>query len=185
MRENPKPFEQFEHFKGKRYQVLQIAKHSETMEEYVVYQGLYGNYEVYVRPLDMFLSEVDHVKYPQVKQKYRFTRIVNGSFVEETATVEDVTEKEKLQNGNEGVYEDITAQEQKLDPLLLEFLDTSSAEERLNILTALRDRITDEMIITIALVMDLELPEGSIEERYDQVRYALLAKKKYEGTRLR
>lgn len=62
----------YRHFKGKYYLVIDVAKHSETQETYVVYRQLYGEGGLWIRPLDMFLSEVDKEKYPDIEQKYRF-----------------------------------------------------------------------------------------------------------------
>lgn len=62
----------YRHFKGDYYLVEEVATHSETKEKYVVYRRLYGDLTLWIRPLDMFLSEVDHEKYPNVEQKYRF-----------------------------------------------------------------------------------------------------------------
>ena len=62
----------YRHFKGLYYWVSEIGIDSETEEELVIYKQLYAPYKTYVRPLDMFMSEVDREKYPDVKQKYRF-----------------------------------------------------------------------------------------------------------------
>lgn len=61
----------YKHFKGDLYLVEDVAIHCDTNEKYVVYRALYGDTGVFIRPYDSFMSEVDHEKYPDVKQKYR------------------------------------------------------------------------------------------------------------------
>ncbi|MGN0308140.1 MAG: DUF1653 domain-containing protein [Lachnospiraceae bacterium] len=165
----PQINEIYRHFKGNLYKIVTLAKDSETDEEMVVYQALYGEYPIYVRSLAMFCEELDKKRYPGAGQKYRFEpvhQLVNM----------DCEEREILPEDN--------PEEPKLDPLLEAFLDADSYRERLNILRGLEHRITQEMINTMAIVLDLDIPEGELEKRYQALESSILTLEKYECTRL-
>lgn len=210
MRETPRPFEIYRHFKGKLYQIMTIAKDSETGEDVVVYQQLYAPYGAYVRPLDMFMSEVDREKYPQVEQKYRFEKLQNAAFTQAVADsygamtepisevkTASLSESATLNTGYDSVtQEQIGLAEQlqspdaeeeafELAPGLMEFLDADSYEEKLEILCRLHTTITDSMIDTMAVSLDIEVKEGDIEQRFSELKSCLLTMEHFECNRLR
>lgn len=167
MDRTPKPGEFYRHFKNKLYQIVTVATHSETGEKLVIYQALYDDFGIYARPLDMFVSEVDHEKYPDVKQKYRFEKI----------TLKDKPEDMLAPDADEG---------QAPDPRLMEFLDADTFEEKYNILVSMRDTITDRLIDDIAVVMDVVVPEGPLQKRYDDLKNTIKTRQYYEfSNRLR
>lgn len=192
----PKNNEIYKHFKGNLYKVITLAVHSETEEQMVVYQGLYGDFPIYCRPLSMFVSKVDHEKYPDVSQEYRFEKVdaivsvdtsVNGG---EDAELQQIfpTEKVNMEEMSVSGTEDVTLGNtqpetediSEVDPLILEFLEAETILEKKNILTALHHRITDDMINTLAVVIDVVIEEGELENRYQQLKTCLETIDRYE-----
>ena len=200
---NPLPGEKYLHFKNKLYQVIAVAKHSETMEPYVVYQALYGDFGVYIRPYDMFVSEVDHEKYPEVTQKYRFAYVYHTKT--ETLRTERAEHKKIPVNQNVEQQENVPAVtaavstaelqeqnmvqresdvEEQIDPWLLRFLDTDTMEEKYQIVCDIKKDITDRLIDDLAVAVDVVIPEGKLSDRYEQLKYCIRTRQKYEQTSL-
>lgn len=152
MERRPVVGETYRHFKNKNYKIIAIAHHSETGEELVIYQALYGDGMVCARPLDMFVSEVDHEKYPEVKQKYRFEKIENP--------VTEMTIEERM----------------------MKFFDEDSLEGKYQILLTMREEVTDTMIDNMAVVLDIVIEDGPISKRFDDLKHAIQTKQRYEQT---
>lgn len=168
MERMPRTGELYRHFKNKLYQVAAVANHSETGEKLVIYQALYGDYQVYARPLEMFVSEVDHVKYPEVTQKYRFELVERNNLVVDNASPKV---EEPAADG--------------VNPKMMAFFDAETMEEKYNILISMRDEVDDHMINSMAVVLDMVIPEGEVSDRYEQLKYCVRTKQRYETDRLR
>ena len=241
-RKNPKAGEVYRHFKGNLYEVLGIAAHTETSEKLVVYRDCNNAERVFARPLDMFMSKVDHIKYPFVRAKYRFTleaeaveveyvveeviaeenegseeeaaAEVLADEVEETEVVEEAPVEEEVvsapveqaeevaEETSEEVVEEITepvtdekaenVSEEKsedevpaLDPIVEKILDAKEYTEKIEYFELLRNRCDDSMLATLAMAMDIQLEEDTLEGKYAQILKTFKMHEKYETSRLR
>jgi len=212
--ERPIPQQIYRHFKGNLYQVLTIAIHSETKEELVIYQALYGDYKVYARPLSMFMSPVDRLKYPDVRQKMRFEPVdrellsgngsdnavyteVNSSFIvrpqpktEAVINVQSTPQNKTMDiKASNSDYMNKTiedeADELNLDPNVVAFLDSDSAKARIQILEKIRPIVTDDMIDIMAMAIDVEVEPGDVYDRLADLRNCLDTIARFETERLR
>lgn len=208
----PQPGQLYQHFKGMLYQIITVAKHSETGEELVIYQALYGDFKTYARPLSMFLSKVDHEKYPKVSQQYRFTPISREELGNDAGQNKNTGETRKVE-AMDDQNKDVTAQHMKDSDILniavkgeqtktaegikkdelhpeanldlMAFLDAKDCAEKLEILYSMKKNIDERTMGNIEIALDLPVSDGSIEERIDIVKNKLQVMAKYENRRLR
>jgi hypothetical protein len=196
MNQIPQAGEIYQHFKGKLYRIVALATHTETGEQLVIYQALYGEFQVFARPLSMFLEKVDAKKYPDAAGKDRFMRIpmAEAAAVPQPvpAPSENPVEPRPAAMPSESTVESqaVAASsensvEPQPDPGLLAFLDADSYEEKLEVFASLEGKVDLHMLNAIAASLDLELSEGSLEEQYDTLKSCLMTLERYECNRLR
>lgn len=201
--------ERYRHYKGGLYQIVTLAVHTETEEEMVVYQALYGEYRVFVRPLSMFFDEVRDSEGNTVR---RFEREAEGAaykiYREQPKKQEqqkepeqpekpeqpqkpeksEQTEKSKQQekSGQQENSEEYTEEiPEGVSRLLIEFLDAGSCSEKLEVLHDMRKSIDDKTISDIAAAMDFVIEDGSVEDRLREIENCLKTRARYETMRLR
>ena len=196
MNQIPQAGEIYQHFKGKLYRIVALATHTETGEQLVIYQALYGEFQVFARPLSMFLEKVDAKKYPDAAGKDRFMRIpmAEAAAVPQPvpAPSENPVEPRPAAMSSENPVEPRPAAassespvEPQPDPGLLAFLDADSYEEKLEVFASLEGKVDLHMLNAIAASLDLELSEGNLEEQYDTLKSCLMTLERYECNRLR
>lgn len=198
----PKTGEFYRHFKNKLYQIVAVAEHSETGEKLVIYQALYGTFQIYARPLAMFVSEVDHEKYPDVTQKYRFERVEfseNTDSVQKQEQISDevcgctMPEKEtaEFENVCKQPEQELRMQPEKVgqnaqpEEGLLEFLDEDDWEKKYHILLSLRDKMSDRLVDNLATALDVVIPDGPLDDRYEQLKVCVRTRQRYESLHCR
>lgn len=192
MREDPKPGEFYRHFKDKMYQIIAVAVHSETKEKLVIYQALYGEYGVYARPLDMFMSEVDKEKYPDAVQKYRFEKIENIGELSKNSSLSNCENEDSLYTDEKNISDKVLKDNIQSDKAtnigknyFIEFLEADSFSDKKEIILANREFISDRELDTIYEIYGLKRQNIDKDiDIADLIGY-LDMQQQYEGKRLR
>jgi len=163
----PKKGDIYRHFKGNLYEIVIIARDSETLEEKVVYKSV-NSEDAYVRNLAMFLSKVDKVKYPDVKQEFRFELVSE----EDTKICEIEVQKE-----TEPVMEN--------QKMILEFLELDTTNDKIQYLVQNKDHISDNFLSVAAHSLDFVESAEDMHERLEDILKYLRTVSRYENTRFR
>jgi len=167
----------YRHFKGGLYQVICKAKDSETGEELVVYQALYGQFEIFSRSLKSFCEQLDRNKYPDSSQLYRFEETDRKSIIEK----KDLNEKKADFPENDGKRDD----EDPEMPLILRFLEAETSEEKLSIIKQNYNELDERTINNIEASLDVVSDSSDPDVRIGYICDVLRTKAKYESNRLR
>ncbi len=197
----------YRHFKGNLYQVLNIGRDCETGERVVVYQALYGTYEVFVRAYDSFTEMLDRNKYPNAAQLYRFVEVPRDSLgtgeqqQEKSGAMENVLKQDNgaIQAETPQYYEMASEKKQNIQttpsyantpegtvaPVLVLFLEAEGSEAKYEVLKEHYLDIDDRTMTNIEVSLDVVSNAKELDERIRIVMDVLKTRAKYEDTRLR
>ena len=180
----PKKGEIYRHFKGNLYEIVLIARDSETLEEKVVYKEVDGD-SAYVRSLPMFVSLVDKEKYPNVTQEFRF-ELVQEAVISETVQGKVALQKGPYRADSLEETEDAAEKVQIADrDMIMEYLEQETVDSKIDYLIRVKDRITEPFISVVAQSLDFVENEGELSERYEEILRYLRTVARYESGRLR
>lgn len=185
------PGQLYRHFKGNLYQIITIGKHSETGEEMVVYQAMYGEFQVYIRPISMFMEKLDLEKYSDARQEYRFELVKSlyGTDENKEFSGESLNHKRELlseakqENTVEAIEERM--QNEQVEELYMSFFDAETCKEKLHIMQAIKNDIDLRMLNNIAASMDLPVDEEHLEDVYEMIVKNLEQRSRFECNRFR
>ena len=159
----PKKGEVYRHFKGNLYEIIVIARDSETLEEKVVYKEVNGD-AAYVRSLPMFVSLVDKEKYPNVEQEFRFELVQSESKSEES---------EPYKNCNPN------------NEMVMKYFDKETANDKIEYLLQIKENVNEAFLEIVAQSLDFVENPGGVQERFDAIVRYLKTLAKFETGRLR
>lgn len=201
----------YRHFKGNIYQIKSIATDSETGKKIVVYQAMYPPFGMWVRSLDMFMSETDHQKYPECNQQFRFEKVVFDSQgnvhgaenekLPENVVIENVSEKiigdsvedisdEELKkiiiNGQlEKIPEGQISEDEISQRGFMMILDAESYHEKYQLFEGMEKYLDERLLSNIAVSFDIVLEDGTEKEHYDTILANLQTWDRFEDRRMR
>ena len=183
-RDIPRPGEFYRHFKNRLYQIIAVAYDAETEQQVVVYQALYGDYRVWVRPLDNFLSRTDREKYPEASQEWRFERTVPAGPAQDVhglaSPAQDVSVPSCPAPAVSAAEEGRTGTQ-----VLLAFLDAETREEKKAALVSGMDRLTQRELDSIYMALEMPAQEGDVRAQVSGILSWMKTQERYESSRLR
>ena len=194
-REIPRPGEFYRHFKNRLYQIIAVAYDAETEQKVVVYQALYGDYRVWVRPLEDFLSRTDREKYPEAAQEWRFERIVPAGSAQDvhglSSPAQDVSvpagPAQETYGPQSGPAPAVSAAEEERTgtQVLLAFLDAETREEKKAALVSGMDRLSQRELDSIYMALEMPAQEGDVRAQVSGILSWMKTQERYESSRLR
>ena len=188
----------YRHFKGNVYEVIALAVNADNREEVVVYKSLNKD-KVFVRSYRGFVSEVNKEKYPDVTQKYRFELVSDREPEEESADIEaepvdELAAPVSEADNNKGYFpgfngsskqapavgETVPSAEGDVNPMLMQFLETKSFDEKLQILRRMESEMTDKLLDDMAASLDVVIHDGEISDRIRELKTCLSTFDKFD-----